>query len=145
LWAAILAFREAFRPVLSKGSTKGVYSRTATFRQTLTVDIVQVLSMCVMHTSFSTSVQDFASIVVQSGVEVHRFSQSIVHLGTEMVLHLSSKTNEHLEKIREIKINKNSRKNIEPKAGVFYNVKNGSSFITSKSLSEILSNQNKHF
>ena len=29
-------------------------------------------------------------------------------------------------------------------AGVFYNVKNGSSFITSKSLSENLSNQNKH-
>ena len=30
-------------------------------------------------------------------------------------------------------------------AGVFYNVKNGSSFITSKSSSESLSNQNKHF
>jgi hypothetical protein len=30
-------------------------------------------------------------------------------------------------------------------AGVFYNVKNESSFITSKSLSENLSNQNKHF
>ena len=30
-------------------------------------------------------------------------------------------------------------------AGVFYNVKNGSSFITSKSSSENLSNQNKHF
>ena len=30
-------------------------------------------------------------------------------------------------------------------AEVFYNVKNGSSFITSKSLSENLSNQNKHF
>ena len=29
--------------------------------------------------------------------------------------------------------------------GVFYNVKNGSSFITSKSLSENLSNHNKHF
>ena len=97
LWAAILALREAFRPVLSTGLTKGVYSLTATFRQTLTVDIVQVLSICVTHTSFSTSVQDLASIVVQSGVEVHRFSQSIVHLGTDMVLHLSSETNEHLE------------------------------------------------
>ena len=31
------------------------------------------------------------------------------------------------------------------KAGVFYNVKTGSSFITSKSSSENLSNQNKHF
>ena len=30
-------------------------------------------------------------------------------------------------------------------AGVFYNVKNGSSSITSKILSENLSNQNKHF
>ena len=60
---------------------------------------MQVLSICVTHTSFSTSVQDLASIVVQSGVEVHRFSQSIVHLGMDMVLHLSSKTNEHLEQI----------------------------------------------
>ena len=64
------------------------------------------LSMCVTHTSFSTSVQDLASIVVQSGVEVHRFSQSIVHLGTDMVLHLSSNTKEHLEQISEYKIDK---------------------------------------
>ena len=34
---------------------------------------------------------------------------------------------------------------IDSKAGVFYNVKNGSSFIMSKSSSENLSNQNKLF